>query len=277
MKTRSMVGGWRRTVWGLALAPLCAVAAAPQAQGGAMVPVVATPAMTAQPAVAAAPAGQAVRGVVRARQVAVLSSRLAARIVQMPLQEGQSFRKGDLLVAFDCERPRAEARAARSALQAHRKTWEVQRELQAHNAIGRMDVEVTRAQMDKAEAEAMALETGLRECEIRAPYAGRVVESLAQAHETTTQGQPLLRVQGQQDLELQLIVPSAWMSWLRSGTNFTFRIDETGESVTASVLRVGAAVDPVSQTVKIMARLPDGRATVLPGMSGTADFKRTGL
>ena len=67
------------------------------------------------------------------------------------------------------------------------------------------------------------------------------------------------------------------MSWLRSGTNFTFRIDETGESVTASVLRVGAAVDPVSQTVKIMARLPEGRATVLPGMSGTADFKRTGL
>jgi RND family efflux transporter MFP subunit len=252
-------------------------ARAGQPAGGTMIPAVATSPATTPPAAAVAQAGQGVRGVVRARQVAVLSSRLAARIVQMPLQEGQGFRKGDLLVAFDCERPRAEARAARSALQAHRKTWEVQRELQAHNAIGRMDVEVTRAQMDKAEAEAMALEAGLRDCEIRAPYAGRVVESLAQAHETTTQGQPLLRVQGQQDLELQLIVPSAWMSWLRSGTNFTFRIDETGESVTASVLRVGAAVDPVSQTVKIMARLPEGRATVLPGMSGTADFKRPGL
>lgn len=260
------------------LLSLGGAARAGQPTGGVMIPVVATSPATTPPAAAmVAQSGQGVRGVVRARQVAVLSSRLAARIVQMPLQEGQSFRKGDLLVAFDCERPRAEARAARSALQAHRKTWEVQRELQAHNAIGRMDVEVTRAQMDKAEAEAMALEVGLRECEIRAPYAGRVVESLAQAHETTTQGQPLLRVQGQQDLELQLIVPSAWMSWLRSGTNFTFRIDETGESVTASVLRVGAAVDPVSQTVKIMARLPEGRATVLPGMSGTADFKRTGL
>jgi hypothetical protein len=86
-----------------------------------------------------------------------------------------------------------------------------------------------------------------------------------------------MRIQGLDDMELQLIVPSLWMSWLRGGTNFTFKIDETGESVTASVLRVGAAVDPVSQTVKIMAKLPAGRATVLPGMSGTADFKRSGL
>jgi len=45
----------------------------------------------------------------------------------------------------------------------------------------------------------------------------------------------------------------------------------------AAVLRVGAAVDPVSQTVKVTAKLPGGRAQVLPGMSGTADFKRPSL
>ncbi|WP_293996170.1 efflux RND transporter periplasmic adaptor subunit [Sphaerotilus sp.] len=216
-----------------------------------------------------------VRGVVRARQVAVLSSRLSAQITQMPFREGQSFRKGELLVAFDCERQRAQSKAAAAALRAHQKTFEVQRELLQSSAIGKMEVDVTQAQMEKAAAEVQALEVELRECQVFAPYAGRVVEAVAQAHETAGQGQPLLRIQGADDLELQLIVPSAWMSWLRSGTQFTFRIDETGESVTAAVLRVGASVDPVSQTVKIVAKLPTGRASVLPGMSGTAEFKRS--
>lgn len=221
--------------------------------------------------------GEAVRGVVRARNTAVLSSRLSALITRMPFQAGQNFRKGDLLVAFDCERQRAEARAAVAAHRAHQKTYEVQRELEAHNAIGKMEVDVTRSQVDKAAADVAALEAGLRECNVYAPYAGRVVETVAQEHETAGQGQPLLRIQGADDLELQLIVPSMWMSWLRSGTSFTFKIDETGESVSAAVLRVGAAVDPVSQTVKVTAKLPGGRAQVLPGMSGTADFKRSSL
>jgi RND family efflux transporter MFP subunit len=246
-----------------------------------VMPVSVQPLTTTSPATATAQGGSAqvstVRGVVRARNVAVLSSRLSALITKMPFQEGQSFRKGDLLVSFDCERQRAELQASMAAHRAHKKTHEVQRELEAHNAIGRMEVEVTRSQVDKAAAEVLALEAGLRECQVHAPYAGRVVESVAQVHEIAGQGQPLMRIQGLDDLELQLIVPSPWMSWLRGGTSFTFRIDETGESVTASVLRVGAAVDPVSQTVKIMAKLPAGRATVLPGMSGTADFKRAGL
>ncbi|MFM2053748.1 MAG: hypothetical protein RL456_1785 [Pseudomonadota bacterium] len=251
------------------------------AQAAQVAPVVPVSARTAPgaagPGAQAATAGQPVRGVVRARNVAVLSSRMAARITQMPFQEGQSFRKGDLLVGFDCERQRAESKAAWSAHRAHQKTFEVQRELETHHAIGKMEVDVTRSQMDKAAAEATAIDAGLRDCNVYAPYAGRVVEAIAQAHETPPVGQPLMRIQGADDLELQLIVPSAWMSWLRGGTQFQFRVDETGETVTAAVTRVGAAVDPVSQTVKIMAKLPAGRNPVLPGMSGTADFRRPGL
>jgi RND family efflux transporter MFP subunit len=262
-----------RTVFGSAALLLAALLQATPLQAAPLP----TPATPTPAAPAAATGGDTVRGVVRARNTAVLSSRLSAQITRMPLQTGQSFRKGELLVAFDCERQRAEARAAVAAHRAHQKTYEVQHELKTHNAIGGMEVEVTRSQMDKAAADVAALEAGLRECTVLAPYAGRVVETVAQEHEIAGQGQPLLRIQGADDLELQLIVPSRWMAWLRGGTSFTFRIDETGESMTASVLRTGAAVDPVSQTVKITARLPAGKATVLPGMSGTADFKRPGL
>ena len=49
-----------------------------------------------------------IRGVVRAGAEATLTSRLAARIAAMPRQEGEFFRKGEMLVQFECDRPQAE-------------------------------------------------------------------------------------------------------------------------------------------------------------------------
>ena len=63
-------------------------------------------------------------------------------------------------------------------------------------------------------------------------------------------------------------MPSGWLRWLKSGYRFRVGIDETGKSYPAHVTRLGARVDPVSQSVKVTATI-DGRFTELvAGMSG---------
>jgi membrane fusion protein, multidrug efflux system len=52
------------------------------------------------------------RGLVRAVQEATLASEMPARIVQLPLRDGDAFQRGDLLVEFDCDRPKAEWKTA---------------------------------------------------------------------------------------------------------------------------------------------------------------------
>lgn len=61
-----------------------------------------------------------VRGVLRARNHAVLSSELAGRIVEMPFSDGQTFAKGDVLVRFDCSAYQAQLDAAQAAVRATR-------------------------------------------------------------------------------------------------------------------------------------------------------------
>jgi multidrug efflux pump subunit AcrA (membrane-fusion protein) len=63
-------------------------------------------------------------------------------------------------------------------------------------------------------------------------------------------------------------VPSKWLQWLRVGSAFNFKVDETGDVLQAKVERISAAVDAVSQTVKVVASVPKSPANVLPGMSG---------
>ena len=214
------------------------------------------------------------RGVARAVREATLSSRLAARIVEMPLAEGASFPKGALLVKFDCERQAAEARAAGAAADAQAKMVETNVELDKFESIGKNDLSISRSQLEKARAEADALRAQLKDCSLYAPFAGRVVERQAHNFEAVSASQPLLRVVDTSELEIELIVPSAWLQWLGDGAGFQFRIDESGQTLTGAVTRLMPTVDPVSKTIKVFGRLrtAKGASTVLPGMSGTAQF-----
>jgi membrane fusion protein (multidrug efflux system) len=203
---------------------------------------------------------------------AIIASRITARIIAMPFRAGQNFGKGALLASFDCSTTRAQLTAANAATAAYRKAYETNAELDAYQAVGRNDVEISKANLDKASAEAGVISTQLQDCAVRAPFNGIVVEQIAHAHEVAASGQPLMKIQNSDDLEIQVIVPSGWLTWLKPGAAFTFRIDETGETVKGNVTRLGASVDPVSKTLRVIGSISDAEHIVLPGMSGTAKF-----
>ena len=217
-----------------------------------------------------------VAGVVRAHEEATLSSRMAGRISRMPLREGEAFRRGQVLVELDCDKPRAETRAAAAQVAIQARMLDTNTELDSFNAIGKNELAISQAQHDKARAEHEALAAQLKDCTITAPFAGRVTEAMARTHETVTVSQPLLRIFDQGALELDIIVPSAWLQWLKAGQRFDFTVEETGETLPASVARMSARVDPVSKTVRIVGRIASG-ARVLPGMSGQARFPARGI
>lgn len=216
-----------------------------------------------------------VRGIVRPVDQATLSSELGARVVELPLKEGEAFRRGDLLVAFDCRRQQAEHQAAEAAHREARIAYESQVYLQRNQAGSRFDIDVARARADKTRAEAEALKVRLDQCTVVAPFRGRIAELGIHRHETPQASRPFMTILDDSTLEIELIVPSAWLRWLAVGAAFTFRVDETGATYSSHVIRVGAMVDPVSQTVKLVGRLDNPDDKVLAGMSGTAAFERS--
>lgn len=208
------------------------------------------------------------RGVLRAEQEAVLASTLSERILTMPYREGDSFPKGAVLVNFDCGRLGAELNAARAGARAEARTAEVQAELLRMGATGRADADIAVLKEKQSTAQANAIAQRMTGCRVTAPFAGRVVETLARPNESPPANEKLIRIVSDGALELHMVVPSKWLAWLKPGSGFDFKVDETGDSVKAVVQRISAAVDPVSQTVKIVCTIPKAPAGVLPGMSG---------
>lgn len=214
-----------------------------------------------------------VRGVLRARNQAVLSSELPGRITEMPFSDGQEFNKGDVLARFDCSAYQAQLNAAQAAARATREELNHKKQLAALKSVGRFEVALAEARQAQAQAETQVYQVQVKRCSITAPFNGRVVLRRAQPHESVASGAPLLDVVDNGTLEIYLLVPSAWLGRLEPGQTFNFIPDETGTPLKAKVKRLGARIDEGSQTLLLIGSLPEDTKGLLAGMSGTAQFQ----
>ncbi len=205
-------------------------------------------------------------------QQSVLSSELSAKIAAMPLREGDTFRAGQTLISFDCSLFRAQLNKAEASTEAARQTLKTNQRLAQLNSIGALDVDLAAAKVKETEAEAAAMRATVGKCAIAAPFSGRVGKLDAQAYEFVAPGKPIMEILDTHHLELQMIVPSKWLAWLKIGGHFTVKVDELGREFSGHVVRLGARIDPVSQSVSLAGEVDGNHPELLPGMSGAASF-----
>ena len=206
------------------------------------------------------------------QQGTVLSSEMPGRILQIPLQDGDRFRKGDLLVEFDCSQQRAQLARANAQLRAAQNTLEGQQRLAELNAIGMVELRNSEAEKMKAEADIAYLRVGLQQCRITAPYDGRVVHYAVRPYQTVPASHELVEIMDNAPLSLEFRMPSQWLSRLHPGHRFAVHIEDTGQTHPVRLLRTAVRVDPISQTVRAVGEIDGPHPELLPGMSGTVQL-----
>jgi membrane fusion protein (multidrug efflux system) len=216
--------------------------------------------------------GDAARAMLAPVSEAVLASEIAARVTSMPFQNGERFKKGDTLVTFDCAAYTAALAEANATLKQAQETAANVRELMKLKSAGQLELQLAEAELDKQRARVEAARVPVSRCVIRAPFSGRVVERKLQPNETAPDGQQLLAILDDSQIEVRLVVPSSWLRWLKPGVPFGLKVDETGLTYHGKVTRLGARIDPVSQVISVIGLLDKNSEGVIAGMSGNAVF-----
>ena len=157
---------------------------------------------------------------------------------------------------------------ARAELEAVQHTLTSNQRLAALNSVGQLELDLSRAAVSRAKAEVGAGQAIISKCSVAAPFNGRVAEQKARDQQFVQLGQPLLDIIDDSVLELEFLVPSAWLRWMRVGGALRVQIDETRKTYPARFIRVGARVDPVSQSIKVVAAIEGQHADLMAGMSG---------
>lgn len=212
----------------------------------------------------------------RAVTQAMISTELPVPVAKIGFKEGEAFHKGDLLVEFDCRRQRAELASAEAQQREMKLTFENIKVLLKSQAAGRHEADISEARLAKAAAESEALRVRLDQCKLIAPYDGRVLELTLHERETAQPGKPYIGIIDDGALEIDLIVPAEWLRRVRVGSPLRFAVDESQSVHDAAIRRIGAAIDPLSQTAKLVAAFTVPVPGVMPGMSGTAELADTG-
>ncbi len=207
-------------------------------------------------------------------QQTTLSSELAANISQLPLKEGESFAESQLLAEFDCSILQAQLNKAEAAADVARRTLKVNTRLAELNSISSLEVDQASAKVKETEAEVAMMKVTVSKCSLKAPFAGRIAKLHVEPYQYMTPGKPLMDIVDTLQLEVRLIVPSRWLSWLRMRTTFTVLIEETGRTYRALVTRINPRIDPLSQSISLTASIVGSHPELLPGMSGWARFKK---
>jgi RND family efflux transporter MFP subunit len=237
---------------------------------------------------AALRASIAASGTIEARRITEIGAEVPGRIVEVLVNVGDGVAEGAPLFRIDPGPYRmalAEAEAGLSLARAESANAQEEaarlRLLLEQNAASqqryrqlRTRAEVARAQVAQGEARVAKARRDLAQTEVRAPYAGSVVER--RAHEGAMAGQsPILVLQESGALEAILNVPEATPVPVRVGDPVRLFVEGLADPVEARIERVSGRVDPGTRTYEVRGSVADPSGLLKAGSYARGELSST--
>ncbi len=211
---------------------------------------------------------QEIRAQLRPMRYTTLSAEIGAVVTARPLNEGQRFTAGAVLLKLECSLHEAQKAKFTAELAGAKRTLEATQRLAELNAAGLMELDLAKNAVEKAQAELLISQTQLSKCNIVAPFDGVIAEHRVREQQYVQPGTALMDILDDSAFELEFLAPSTWLARLREGMRVRIFIDEARRAAVGQVIRVNPRIDPVSQSIKITAVLQGPVSDLKAGMSG---------
>jgi RND family efflux transporter MFP subunit len=228
-------------------------------------------------------AASAFDGAVEAVRQTVIASQVAGAVVQLDARVGDRVKAGQVLLRIDARAAdqsasasRAQVQAARASLDVATKEFARQQQLFQSSFISRAaldraeaEFKATQAQVNAQVAQAGAAQTQSGLHVVRAPYNGVVAEVPVALGDMALPGRPLLTVYDPSALRISAAVPQTVATQIAGGPSARAELPglPAGRQWPSPVrVQVLPTVDASTHTVVVRADLPGGLVGVAPGM-----------
>ena len=212
-------------------------------------------------------------GTVVASDQSPIASRLMGYVREINVREGEAVEKDQPLLTIDqsdvdsqIRQAEAALAKARSGLANARSNYERFKRLYEENAVPKQQFEQMRTAYEVARGDVQAAQAAVEQArsqvsyaQIRAPFAGTIVQRMVDPGQLAIPGQPLLMLMGSGDREVRVEVDDLAYARLDEGDTLevSYR-DAEGDpaTFTAKVLRLVAAADPITRTHTVKLSVP---------------------
>jgi RND family efflux transporter MFP subunit len=217
-------------------------------------------------------------GRIEAVNQATVSAQTSGRVAELPFDVNDFVDAGEVVMRFtDTEQRAALARAEASLQESQARLAEAEQEFARASAmlknatVSQARFDQTKANRDSARARLTAarsdVATAREQLEytvVRAPYAGIVAKRHVELGELVSPGQPLITGLSLQSLRVNVDVPQSMFESVRTiGKAFVYVDDKRIEGESLTFFPVA---DAAANTFRVRVDLPEGSATLYPGM-----------
>jgi membrane fusion protein, multidrug efflux system len=217
-------------------------------------------------------AGPVITGSIQPDKRADLRAEVAAIVTQVAKDNGESVKRGDLLMRLDdtsiresLQSAEAGARAAQQAFDQAQRQVERLKTLQAQGMTSAQALDDAEGRRNAAQSELVAArgrvvsaQQQLRRTEVRAPFDGIVSERKASVGDTAQVGKELLKVIDPRSMRFDGLVSADRMTEVQTGQAVRFRINGIdGVAFDGKVQRVDATANSVTRQVAVQVAFAD--------------------
>ncbi|PHR30090.1 MAG: efflux transporter periplasmic adaptor subunit [Desulfotalea sp.] len=203
-------------------------------------------------------------GTVEAVEQAEISSQITGNILSIPVSLGSRIKKGQLLVKLHAGEISAQVQQASAQLEQAKRNLAREEKLLKQNAATPKTVKSLKDTVRIAQAAFLEVQTMLNYTTISAPFAGIITQKPANAGDLATPGKPLLRIEGENNLQILTDIPEAMILKIKKGDLLHAKVPAIGIEVSGIVTEISPTADPSSRTTAIKIKI-DSKANLRSG------------
>jgi len=209
-------------------------------------------------------------GVSQSADSAELGFEISGRIIELPAVSGTRYTKGTILAKLDTTS--LEAQLRQSQAEATRATEELKRVQQLFETGNSSKAQLDQAIADQKTSSA-ALESATRSVTngvLRMPYDGIIGEVLKEKQEVVSGGTPVIRVQGEGAMEIEIGVTAEYINAIKIGMKATVSFPTISKQpIVATVKKVSPQASE-NTTYPVTLTIEENNAKLRDGLDGEA-------
>lgn len=208
-----------------------------------------------------------------------LTLNAADRVQSLYFDDGQRVNKGQTLLSLAQREQRALVEAEEARVAEARQQLDRVNRLITSKAVSQSEVDQAQGNLDSMLAQLRAVQSRQKDRVLVAPFDGVLGFRQVSVGSFVQPGAVVARLVDDSEMNLEFAVPSIFLRLMGPGTEVTAKTDDLpGQTFTGTVSSVDNAIDPVTRTVMVRAKLPNPDRTLVSGMfmdiTARADARR---
>jgi len=218
-------------------------------------------------------------GTLQANESVDLTVNVTETITAIHFDDNERVQTGKVLAEMTNAEERAQLEEASSTLDEATKQYERVRKLSKQGNASRALRDERKREMQTADARLTGIQSRMIDRLVIAPFDGVLGFRQVSVGSFVQPGAVVARLVDDSEMNLEFAVPSVFLRLMGPGTEVTASTDDLpGQTFTGTIASVDNAIDPVTRTVMVRAKLPNPERALVSGMfmnvTALADARR---